>query len=273
MRLIKSDSGFLLYQKIFRQLLAHNSLILLWQVRLETGERKVVEARLNSFHMDTGLIHLETPRGNDLNLSFPIYCYSRDAQFIFKTEIKNLKLNVVSILLPEELQLLETPDVSYVHGSGSGGENLSNIWMSRVAKSDASPPKNYVVVKSMRDRTARDQEFLTHKLYLTLDEEDKIYAEKRKSPRKRPKANRKVKIKSNHSDEIYRLKLFDLSQGGIGFITAEAYLFSTGTSISIIGFEDFKLDDPLVATVVSQRSTDLTMTEFKIGCKFNEGQA
>jgi hypothetical protein len=128
-------------------------------------------------------------------------------------------------------------------------------------------------VKSMVERTARDQEFLNSEFdAVSLDEEDKLFAEKREAPRARFKDDKFVKVQTLESNILQILKLFDLSRGGMGFITLEPQLFPKGTKILIVGFEGFNLDDPLIAEVMSQRAVDELQIEFKIGCKFDQGQ-
>lgn len=271
MRVIKSDSGFLAYQKIFKHVQTNNSVMVVWQVMPETGERLISETRLNSFHLESGLIHLEMPSENVITSELPIYCYSEEGQFIFKTEIHDIKSAVFSIGLPAEIKLLESPDVEVI--KGRSGLDISTVWKTKRMRLDEEPQKNYMVVKSMRERSSRDQEFLTNQFTPTLDEEDKLYADKRETPRARPKIDKFVKIKSEVNEEVHLLKLFDLSQGGIGFITMEAHLFPKGSTIRVVGFEEFNLDDALVAQVMSQRAVDDTEIEFKIGCKFAEGQS
>lgn len=270
MRVIKSDSGFLAYQKIFKHVQTNNSVMVVWQVTPDTGERTISETRLNSFHLESGLIHLEMPIGGIITSDLPIYCYSEEGQFIFKTEIQNIKDSVFSIGLPPEIKMLEEPDVTVI--SNKLGVDLSTTWRTKRLPIEEKREKNYMVVKSMRERSSRDQEFLTNQFTPTLDEEDKLYADKRETPRARPKVDKFVKIKSEDSEEVHLFKLFDLSQGGIGFITMEAHLFPKGSSIRVVGFEEFNLDDALVAKVMSHRPVDDTEIEFKIGCKFADGQ-
>lgn len=246
--------------------------MVVWQVLPETGERLISETRLNSYHFESGLIHLDMPAGSIVTSELVLYCYSEDGQFIFKTEIQDIKTTIFSIGLPSEIKFLEEPDVKVIHGRI--GVDLSSVWKTKRTKHQEKPAeKNYMVVKSMRDRSSRDQDFLNNQFTPTLDEEDKMFAEFRDSPRARPKIDKFVKLKVEDNNEIHYLKLFDLSQGGIGFITMEAHLFPKGSSILVVGFDEFNLDDALIANVMSHRPIDDTEIEFKIGCKFADGQS
>jgi hypothetical protein len=272
MRVIKSDSGALTYQKIFKDALTSHSLIVVWQIQPETGERLIAETRFNSVHFESGLLHLDMPFGDVVTSELALYCYSEEGQFIFKTEIQEIKTKVFSIGLPTEVKLLEGPDVDVIRGRI--GVDISTVWNTKRTNHEVKPTEiNNKFVKTMRERSSRDQEFLNNQFTPTLDEEDKLFAEFRETPRARPKIDKFVKVRSESSEEIYSLKLFDLSQGGIGFITEDATFFPQGSSIFVLGFDEFNLDEPLLAIVMSHRSVDDTKTEFKIGCKFDDGQS
>lgn len=269
MRVIKSDSGFLAYQKIFRHIQSNHSPVVIWQVS-ESGERNVSESRLNSFHLETKLLHFELPSDYEVKTNLPLYCYSEDGQFIFKTDIKDIKSNVFSLQVPEEIKLLEDPDVTFI--KGASGVDLAPVWRTKRMQLDEEQKPDYMVVKSMSERTSRDQDYLNMEFQLTVDEEDKMYADKRETPRARPKKEKWVKVMSESSDQNHYLKLFDLSQGGMAFITTTPDDFPKGTKVLVMGFDEFDLDDPLVGQVMSHRPIDENQVEFKIGCKFDEGQ-
>lgn len=268
MRVIKSDSGFLAYQKIFRHIQSNHSPLVIWQVRPQSGERNISESRLNSFHLETKLLHFELPSDYEVESSLPLYCYSEDGQFIFKTDIKDIKNNVFSLQVPEEIKLLEDPDVTFI--KGASGVDLAPVWRTKRLNLDEEKPD--MVVKSMSERTSRDQDYLNMEFQLTLDEEDKMYADKRETPRARPKVDKFVKVIAETGDITHYMKLFDLSQGGMGFVTLEPELFPKGSKVLVMGFDEFDLDDPLIGQVMSHRPIDDTQIEFKIGCKFDEGQ-
>lgn len=272
MKVIKSDSsGVYAYQKIMKHLQANASKVVLWQVFPETGERSVTNSILNSFHVESKLMHFELPNGAKVRNNLPIYCYSKDGMFIFKTNIKDMKSNVFSLAFPEEIKLLEDPEITFI--KGSAGIDLAEPWRTKSLNLDRDRGPDYMKVKSMSERSSRDQEFLNAEFNPSLDEEDKMFADKRESPRARPKIDKWVKLVGEGSEEVHLLKLFDLSQGGIGFVSMEPDKFPKGSKIMVVGFDDFNLDDPLIAQVMSHRAIDDTQIEFKIGCKFDEGQS
>lgn len=264
MKVVKSDSGFNSYKKIFKQVEASQSIMVIWQIIPESGERRIFDGQFFSLNFESGLIGLSIEPERTITSSLPVYCYSEYEKFIFKTNIHS-QSKLFIIRMPNEIQLLDEPDVVKI-------KSISTYWKTKRTIIPHEVPKDYMVIKSMKDRSFRDQEFLNNELNLTLDEEDKKFAQKRETPRARPKISKSVRVKAQESDDIHLLKLFDLSRGGIGFITMDTHWFTNGSQIKVIGFEDFDLDDPLVATVMSQRPVDNTLIEFKIGCKFNEGQ-
>jgi hypothetical protein len=270
MKAIKSDSGFLAFQKLFKSIQLNNSPVTIWQVTV-SGERKVSLSRLNSFHLDSSLLHFELPRDIKILKELPLYVYSEDKQIIFKSDVTEIRDSVFSLLFPSEIQMLEEPDSLVM--KGRTGVDISGVWRVKRKQIEADRKFDTLVLKSMRDRSTRDQEFLNKEFNPTLDEEDLLFADKRETPRARPKKDKYVKIKTALSENIQLFKLFDLSQGGISFITMEPLIFPKGDMIQITGFDEFNLDDPLVAQVMSHRAIDETQIEFKIGCKFEEGQS
>ena len=124
----------------------------------------------------------------------------------------------------------------------------------------------------MAQRSVRDQELLNHEFNMSLDEEDKIFAGLRESPRARAKENKWVRVSLDDSAEFGVFKLYDLSRGGLGFICSKESKFKKGLRIKIIGFNDFDLDDPILGEVMSSRAVDESQIEFKVGVKFYDGQ-
>lgn len=271
MRVIKSDSGFLAYQKIFKQMLASASRLVVWQLRPGSGGRVIAGSFLNSFQLEKKLLHFDKSSFEGLDQNLPLFCYSEDGLFIFKTSITEIRDKVFSAAVPEEIKLLEDLDVTFI--KGSCGVDLATVLKVKRIKVDDERQSDYLKIKSMRDRSSRDQEFLNNEFGAkSLDEEDKLFADKRESPRARPKQDKHVKVMGENSDEVHTFRLFDLSRGGIGFLCVDPSLFPKGSQIRVVGFEDFDLDDPLLGRVMSHRPVDESEVEFKIGCKFDEGQ-
>lgn len=272
MKVIKSDtSGVYVYQKIFKNIYTNNYSVVIWQILPLTNERVVSDCRLNAFYPEKGLLHFELSQWKMIDSGLPIYCYSEEGLFIFKSQIKELKTNICTIQIPPEIKILEETDVKVM--SGNVGRDLSTLWYAKRFKEELVT-NDIVKVKAMAERTSRDQDFLNKEFdELSLDEEDKLFADKRESPRARPKIQKWVRLKTMTSDEIHVMKLFDLSRGGIGFMTIDLANFPKNSKVRVVGFQDFDLDDPLIAQVMSHRPIDDLELEFKVGCKFDEGQA
>ncbi len=270
MRVIKSDSsGIYAYQKYFKQIQANGLGLVLWQMT-PAGKRQVFQSKLNSFHFESNLLHFELPPGTSVSLELELFVYSDFGPFIFKTNLTDIRDSVLSAAIPGEIKILDNkddpPEASENVNFGGQLGGMTNRPADRI-------DKGFMRVKPMIERTSRDQEFLNAEFdSVSLDDEDKLFAEKRESPRARFKVDKFVKVQTLESEVLQILKVFDLSRGGMGFITLEPQLFPKGSKILIVGFEGFNLDDPLIAEVMSQRGVDEHQIEFKIGCKFDQGQ-
>lgn len=269
MRVIKSDSGFLAYQKIFKHVMSNHSEVVVWQI-FDDG-RKVSSSFLNSFYIDSAQLHFDLPQENPIDSSQPVYCYSEEGQFIFKSQVREIKSSALSLAFPEEIKLLEESEITLIRGQI--GVDLGEVWRTKRLNMGESDNGDYVRVKSMAERSTRDQDFLNQEFdSVSLDQEEAMFADKRESPRARPKIDKWVKVVVNDAPEVHLVRLFDLSRGGIGFLTGRTDVFPKGAQLKVVGFEEFDLDDPLIGQIMSQRPIDDSMTEYKVGVKFNEGQ-
>ncbi len=266
MKVIKSDSsGIYAYQKYFKHVQANGLSLVLWQIP-PGGKRQVFQSKLNSFHFESNLLHFELPAGASISPELELYVYSDYGPFIFKTSVSGVRESVVSAGIPGEIKILDDSE-------STQDENFGGKLGGKTSRPADRIDQGFMRVKSMVERTARDQEFLNAEFdSVSLDDEDKLFAEKRESPRARFKEDKFVKVQTLESETLQILKLFDLSRGGMGFITLEPQLFPKDSKILIVGFEGFNLDDPLIAEVKSHRPVDELQIEFKIGCKFDQGQ-
>ncbi|HLW57238.1 MAG TPA: PilZ domain-containing protein [Bacteriovoracaceae bacterium] len=268
MKIITAETDFLAYQKILKHLKANQCPLIIWQPQPEG--RSVLQSYLNSFHQDTKLMHLDKTENVKLYSEIPVYCYSEKIQMIFKTQIFDLADRYFSLHMPQELKIIEEAEATKVQVRGI---DFSTIWRSKrlgIEQLDEKP--NYYKVKSMSQRSNRDQELLNTEFGgISLDEEDRLFADKRESPRARPQTDKKVKLKIKDHDQTFVLKLFDLSRGGMGFICEVENQFSKGHNLLVLGFDNFELDDPLFGQVMSVRPID-GESLWKVGVKFEDGQ-
>ena len=263
MRVLSPQIDMKSYQKIFSHLEGNKSTLVIWQTSSE-GSREIVQATLKNYQEVERKFSCYLAEIKNFQTTLPIYCYGEDAQFIFKSTIESLIGNEMTLAYPATIKLLEEPDVIIIRGQL--GNHLPDIMKVKRLKIDDKP-------KSMNERSSRDQEFLNHEFEgISLDEEDKLYADKREAPRARPNDDKWVKVKILGHSEIHNLKLFDLSRGGIGFITNDNEVFKKDQVVHIVGFDTFDLDDPLVGTIVALRPLNDMQFEWKVGVKFEEGQ-
>lgn len=111
MKIIKSDTGFLLYKKIFRILFARQARLVLWQNNASAG-RKVSLSKLNSFNMKSGKFTCTMDAGSQLQNSLPLYCYAKSGPLIFKCTIEELGKTFLSLTMPDEIKVLDEGDVA-----------------------------------------------------------------------------------------------------------------------------------------------------------------
>lgn len=265
MKVINPDSGYLSYVRILRDV-QKGQKVVVWQVE-EAGKRRVCETLLVSYNVDNKLMHF-LPGEVELLPQLPVYFYFESEQVIFKSSIVSMSASDISVLFPAEMRLLDEPDEALNFKKN----HVQTMWVSK-STSGAEHINDFVKVKSMSERSSRDQDFLNTEFNpVSLDEEDRLFAEHRESPRVRPKADKLVKVVVKGETRVHVLKLFDLSRGGMGFLTLQPTQFPKGSEVFIMGFDSFDLDDPLVGTVMAHRSIDGSNVEFKIGVKFNDGQ-
>jgi hypothetical protein len=269
MKIIKSDTGFLVYQKIFKQLVANESGIVAWQTL--NDEKHICDVQLHHFSPETGSMRFGLQKPQKFANDHFIYFYCEEGQLIFKSQLTQMDEKAFSVAVPSEIRLIGEDDVPTL--KKALGNNISTIWKARSSYIDQAAQDYEVIrVKSMSERSSRDQDFLNSEFDLSVDEEDKLYAGQRASPRARPKTEKRVKIKVKDREEVHLLRLFDLSRGGMSFVTTESANFPKGEDIYIMGFDQFDLDDPLIGTIMSHRPLDESQAEFKVGVKFSEGQ-
>jgi hypothetical protein len=107
--------------------------------------------------------------------------------------------------------------------------------------------------------------------FVTLDDEDKIFADKRAAPRARPPEEKVVTVQ-----DIENLKptetypLHDLSQDGLGFIVLDPDIFTKVSELLVIGFDSSQFETPMVVKIMAIREADEFGVRLKVGCAFTE---
>lgn len=267
MKVITPDQGYSSFLKIFKEVQGLKQKVVIWQLS-DVGKRIVSETLLISYSADTKSLNL-LPPSESLNPAVPLYFFIDASEVIFKSKIENVSPKFVSVSFPAEIRKLDDSEESINFRKN----HVSTMWVTKTASSSVDRYSDLVRVKTMKERTSRDQDFLNSEFNpVNLDEDDKIFADKRESPRVRPKGEKLVKLALKGESHIHIMKLFDLSRGGLGFLTFTPDHFPKGSEVYVTGFDAFELDDPIIGTVMAHRAVDDTNVEFKIGVKFNDGQ-
>lgn len=268
MKILNPRDDFQSFEKVFKQLKTAKSQLVIWQVFPENGKRVVHHTILNSYDSDRQLLNLSSV--NDfLDPALPLFCYVEEQALIFKSNVREIKDDFFTTLFPSVIKKLENDDFEVI--KSQIGIDVQNLWTGK-GKTEKSEDGVWHV-KSMSERSSRDQEFLNQEFgNLTLDEEDKMFADKRESPRVRPKVQKLVKVVKKGETEMNFFDLFDLSRGGMSFITSIPDNYPKGSEIMIVGFDTFDLDDPLLGTVMSHRPMPDSALDSKVGIKFLDGQ-
>jgi hypothetical protein len=271
MKIINPDTGFLIYQKIFKHLLGDQSVVVVWQINPQNGKRQIQQTKISALHLESGTLSLEL-QGEKAMQELPLYCYAESEGAIFKTTIHETHKNSVVISIPQEIRLIEGPDAEAL--STTLGRDMSDVWrLKRLSPESDSVDSDMLVVKSMAERSVRDQELLSNEFGpVDVDEEEKLFGPQRESPRARPKAEKLVKVSKVGDGGVAMFRLFDLSRGGMSFISHPHSAFHKGDHLHILGFKDFDLDDPLVGTIMSIRPFEGHESDLKVGVKFLDGQ-
>lgn len=265
MKVINSKQDHLKYLKIFRKLRETNANIVVWQLFPENGRRVVADSVLKSFSEGRKILSFSSVK-EFLDPSLPLYFYIDEGQFIFKSSLKDSTEEELLANFPTEIKLLDENEVEVVRTNI--GREISTYWKTkRLRLEDLEDDDLTIITKGQR--TQRDQDYLRDEfdLMLSIDKEDELFASARESKRVRPKEDKKVFIK-RLDEEASFFVLFDLSQGGMAFLTNTPAFFPHGLKITILGFGDFTLDDPLIGIIVGQRPVDEFELDFKVGVKF-----
>lgn len=266
MKIVNPDSPQ--YAKVFSRLVESQCEIIVWQMNPNNQKRTVNESTVKKV---SNVLKFSLPVGVTFDAELPMYFYIEDGQIIFKTQFLEYADNHFCVALPPELKFLDEPESETL--KRGMGVDVATKWKSRRFASGSENISTFIKPKKMAERSSRDKEFLGQEFdFMSLDEEDKLFADKRESKRVKPKTDKLVKILVNGQKEAKVYKLFDLSQGGMAFVAYDLNDLPKAAEIQVLGFDAFDLDDPLYGTIMSHRAVDEAQVEFKVGIKFSDGQ-
>lgn len=265
MRTIDREKSPQEYFKYFQELISSKKTVLVWQVDANSKKRSLAKVVMLSCRREDNALKAESiERFKELKLpEKEVYFYIEQNQLMFKAKKVSVEENELTAFLPEEMRLL------------SDDEHVTVM----EAILEMVPPQSegYLDYTRKKKRTAssaeqseRDKAIFEEELsFVTLDEEDRLFADKRDAPRARPQKGKKVTIKQTKGiRKTVVHPLFDLSRGGLSILTEERKMYSTGDVVEIMSFGNKKLDDPMLAEVKSIREADEQGTTYKIGMQF-----
>lgn len=310
MKTLSKENDLLDIRDMFSEIIVSGYPLISWQIKAD-GAREVHPIFLKEMIGDDEIMLMTANKNNFAYEQSSIYFYASTHKLIFKANHTSYEDKFARIVFPDEIKLVdqtETEDLEsemalkdfqkYIFGHGMGNKNEEFLRIAGQGRANIRQANNMVAgsglgnkdeEKHMRLNTynatdkintkwkmsnmsARDSEIFNEELnFVSLDEEDKMYASKRESVRARPKAGKMLTIQigdQSRPEEVY--PLFDLSQGGMAFLAFSEEEFSSGDTILVLGFDQKRLDHPMLAIVRSVRQADELGVQFKIGCQFKE---
>ena len=277
------------YQSFFESLKDLQTPLISWQVEVD-GSKNVLRVQVADFHLQSRGITFSTEEaGNSFFNTGLVFFFSKEKHAIFKAQVG---------MLPAELMKLDEDEIEeftnkyqldksefFVKGHGFAnkksakqmvrGKGEANIQTAGYMKYEAEHTTERIDTKwHMSSMSKRDADlFETELSFILIDAEDEKYASKRATPRARPPKGKQILVsKSGGADHLKNqsYSLFDLSRGGVSFLTSIEAEFEVGTQINILGFDSNEFDEPMIADVRAVRETDETRSLFKVGCSFND---
>ncbi len=269
--------------------------MMVWQVI--GGQRIINVLNLNSIDEAKHSLELKFSAQSEieLNPSNKAFCYISMTQTIFKTVITKYDDSGMRVSYPDELKLLDDEQVENMEQSFSvmndyhfvkgykyvdpkfdivkvRGIASSSFINNRMVGKISDISSQYFETKVTRMlRSQHDHDLFADELrQISLDEEDLIFEESRSTPRSKPKEGKTVIMaRQGNIATKANYKLYDLSQGGMSVLCLDENEFQRGVQIHVLGFDDRRFDQPMLAEVMSVRPVDEFNVQFKVGMKFN----
>lgn len=279
------------YEILFQELINTRDTVISWQ--LQEGERLIKKSKVSSVDLDSNVFATKIIGSENGDFKKDtVYFFIKNKNIIFKSSLLHTN-DFLSFRLPQELKVLDDKETSewiknidmedlnvFVKGHGFAniplettrvrGEGRANINTSKSSHYSGANTTDHISTKwRITSMSKHDSEmFETELSFVSLDEEDLKYADQRSAPRARPPSDKMVCVQRDGQAMGEMFNLFDLSQGGLGFLTTEKDHFEVGQTLNILGFDDKNFEAPMVVVVRAIRETDESATMFKIGCSF-----
>ena len=282
--------------------------ILMWQLK-EDGTRILQPVFIKEIIGDDQLLLQTATKKNFELKQQTVYFHIATHKLIFKSEIDSIEDKFARVKFPQLMKFTEEEMVDdkevdlglheftkYIEGhglgnhideimrvagngraninrenmrvKGSGGGNFNQSTHMRLNTSNAT---DKISTKwAINSMSSHDSEiFQTELNFVSLDDEDKIYAEQRESVRAKPKEGKMITIQKSDlatSEEIF--PLYDLSKGGLAFLTTDQELFTKGEVVLVNALDEKRFEIPMQVSVMAVREADELSVQFKIGCAF-----
>lgn len=275
------------YDLLFESLKEGRESFLSWQIR-DDQTKNIIISEVDDFSVEDNQLKLKAVDQNEKMFNTGVVF------FFVKSELIIFKANAGE--LPPEFKKLDEKEAQdfatrykldqeefFVKGHGLANKVEENQFVRGKGEANISD-KGYMRFKSENTTEHIDKNwrissmsesdhalFETELSFIELDAEDEKYASKRAAPRARPPQGKMVKVGSSENPSDFDFySLFDLSRGGVGFLSVTEDEFEIGAQINILGFDSNEFDRPMVAQVKAIRETDETKSLFKIGCAFTD---
>ena len=305
MKTINIDSNIDEFHNFFGQVQDSTETVIVWQLDPITQKRNIFHSKLSEVTNSDNSISFNTLNDSAYDFtSESLYFYVESRMSIFKAEQISIQNNFMSVRYPDELKFLdeieddklkavfsainpnyvkvppsfheiaESKDKGYTFVSGEGRANQEAPDWHKVnggGRNEKIETMWKGAINSHNSQSDHDKAlFETELSFVTLDDEDKKYEGQRAAPRARPPEGKIVIIssKTNPDKPQETLPLFDLSRGGLGFMTISESAYAKGEVINILGFDNNKFDEPMFVIVRSVREADEMGKQFKVGCQF-----
>lgn len=307
MRTVKKKDSPQDYFRHFQDLIATKKSALVWQLDKNSNKRSIYRVILLSCRDEENLLKVENlEKSRDFELPEDVvYFFVEKSHLIFKSPKLQVEGDTLTGSLPHELKVLsdeesarlysafreldphrqeedydyglkgvksapefefgDSPEKGYEFEVGEAAEK-ENPYMELEARTDKINTK----LAGKKNQSARDKAIFEEELsFISLDEEDKLYADKRGAPRARPPEGKMVTMQvADGSRDGGAYTLFDLSQGGLSVLSFSESDYKSGELVHIQAFDTRVLDEPMLAEVKSVRSADDQGIQFKIGMQF-----
>lgn len=277
------------FQDFFESIIEAATNIISWQLRDDQSRVIFMSQFLSTdFQKKTFQGKMSDEGEKDLS-SGTVYYYVETMHTIFKCEVIEIQEHSFVSKLPLELKALNKKESSslldemkhFVKGHGLGnivdettsvrGEGRANQNQATHMRYNSPNTTDHISTKwRISSMSKRDSElFETELSFVSLDEEDELYADQRSAPRARPPKDKKINIEMpGKTDQRNLYPLFDLSQGGLGFIITDKSEFKVDQKLNVLGFDDKEFDTPMVVVIKAIRDVDKEGHQFKVGCAF-----